>query len=627
MQIANAVRHALTSRLAPTQARILAAVYFVIAGSLIFVLPYHFISSKLVYSYSYDFGFNNHVAILAVLASVLVAPFFLGRAAERAHAVYTPQGDTSLLKRLLLLAVAAHCIVIAFYFFVTVIVGWGDGYYFLNSAVSMESGLRPYVGFEYAYGPALLYPIHWLNVAGLSVHSAYSIFYLFLIIAGLGMAWSFARLLPIAANVKACVFILLAGISFVSLALNGANYTLIRFLTPLWILALLAKSDERHDSLSSQCLIAFSGILAVDAISPELGTVLAITGFAYFVLKYLLAKEKRYSQILAATGCLAIHGVFFFVLMPKEFRDSMLAFGQGGLNFPVVASVTNTFYLVSLAYAVKRHFPPQRGSSTLFTILTIFSLGSVAGALTHTDVGHVVWDGLGVFVLAVVGSARSGKAVRLLVCVAPILLFCLGLYFTPWAVPPSFRLAARGLNSYLPTARMEAFALRTGHLLHVNPDRFVRRIRSSADVAEAQKRELSDEVSLISRYPSSAAPMGIPYLLKERLLHTNMAPDYYLGITNVLSPETVARKVDELKRENAAILVLPFEILKCQTEAAEQRDLSLWLGYPYFVHRKYDSCHIYDPFVAYIHTNYEQLDTNKTLWVRKDIGQRPMPKM
>jgi hypothetical protein len=71
------------------------------------------------YSFSYDFGFNNNVAILGALFSVLAAPFFLGRNVERCKMIVPPQGEPPPSKLPLFLMVALHTVGIGFYFFLT----------------------------------------------------------------------------------------------------------------------------------------------------------------------------------------------------------------------------------------------------------------------------------------------------------------------------------------------------------------------------------------------------------------------------------------------------------------------------------------------------------------------------
>ena len=136
----------------------------------------------------------------------------------------------------------------------------------------MAHGMRPYRDFEFAYGPALLYPTHWLTMAGLSAHSAYFLFYLVISFVGLYLAWSFADLLPVRTSLKALVFLLPCAISLASLTTVGVSYTIVRFVTPLWILARLNEANIRLRPVAQQALIACAGIILVDSVSPEIGT-------------------------------------------------------------------------------------------------------------------------------------------------------------------------------------------------------------------------------------------------------------------------------------------------------------------------------------------------------------------
>ena len=624
MQGLISVRNLFTSRISHSTARVLYGVYFAGAGLLIFVVPYYVPMKHVVFSISYDFGFNNKIAVLGALCSVIAAPFFLGRDSERGEMIAVPQGEPQFAKRPLWIMAALHTVGIGFYYFVT-LVGRGspDGSYFLSHAINMSHGLRPYKDFEFAYGPGLLYPTHWIMATGLSAHSAYFLFYIGLSFVGLWLAWDFADLLPVRSSIKSLIFLLIGLVSLVSLLTVGVSYTIARFVTPLWILGRLNEANLRLRPIWQQALIACSGILLVDLISPEIGTVLAITAAAFFAFTGLRVSERRVLREGAMLVCLATHAFYFFVVMPPEFRDSMLTFSRGALNFPIVPSLLDTLYLICLAYCFNRHFPLIRRRNLIFPLILLFALGAMAGALTHADMGHVAWDGLGVFVLAIVWDGSEPNMRRRLLAIAPAFLFALGTPYYPNA--QQVRDAERGLNSILPAALAERAVTNAGHLLRVNPEGLVRRMQNSLDTSMEQRRLLDETVSFAASFPTSAIVMSTNYQLQERLGRVNSKPTYYFDLTNAFDPVTVARLVDDLRKSNPAVLVSDYSIMDsdCPTETEEQGIVSRWVLYPYHVRRKQNSCQIYDPYFAYIRLNYRQLPTNKKFWVNKSFTRTP----
>lgn len=602
-------------------ARVLNFIYFAGAGLLIFVLPYHVPMKHVVFSISYDFGFNNRVAVLGALFSMLAIPFFVGRDAERTTMTAAPPGEPPLSKYPLFLMAALHMAGIAFYFLVTLVEpGTPDGSYFLSHAINMAHGLRPYIDFEYAYGPGLVYPTHWLTMTGLSAHTAYFLFYLAISFAGLCLAWSFAALLPVRNSLKLLVFLMICGISFVSLTTVGVSYTIVRFVTPLWVLGKVNEADERGHPVWRQALMACAGILFVDLVSQEIGTVLAVTAAVFFGFTCFGDSRARVARVMAMLSCLAAHGIFFFALMPSAFRSSMLTFAAGGNNFPVIPSLLDVLYLLCFAYCFKRHIPPSGERSLIFPLIVVFALGSMAAALTHADAGHIVWDGLGIFVLAMVADGSKPRSSRFVLAFAPVLLFALG---DPYClrIPREVPLAEEGAGSLLSGGIAERLVLSTGHLLHVHPERLVERMHGGAEVV-AQQRLLRDrEAGIAAEYPSSVF-FSADYELQERLADINLKPTYYFTLANVFTPESVERAVEDLRKSDASILISGDDRMQpdCPTEDVEKIITSVWLDFPYNVRRKHDSCQIYAPIYAYVREHYQQMPADKTVWVNKDLS-------
>ena len=609
------------SRLGHGTARPLRYAYFTIAGLLIFVLPYHVPMRHVAYSVSYDFGFNNRIAVLGALFSIAIAPFMLGRDAERTPMAAAPRDEPPLSKSPLFVMAALHTAGIAFYFLVTLVEpSMPDGSYFLSHAINMAHGLRPYVDFEYAYGPGLIYQTHWLTSAGLSVHSAYFVFYLAISFVGLYIAWSFAALLPIRNSLKLVAFLMICGVSIVSLSTVGVSYTIVRFVTPLWVLGKLNEAYLRRRPVWQQALMACIGIVLVDLISPEIGTVLAVTAAAFFGFTCLRSPERRAQRAISMLACVGTHFILFYVVMPPEFRSSMLAFADGGNNLPVVPSILNILYLFCFLYCVKRHIPPLIQQSLIFPLIVVFALGSMTGALTHADPGHIVWDGLGVFVLAVIADGSKPNISRRVLAIAPVLLFALANPYRPTKF--QILLAEQGASASLSGALEKIPILHTGRLSSLFPAGTADGMEDGAGAVARWHLLVDQDVAIAATYPSSAVVFSVDYDLQGRLARVNSKPSYYFCFTNVFSPQSVARALNDLRSANPALLITGNESMQLSqpTEYMEQRETTRWLEYPYTVPRKHDSSQIYVPFFTYIRQHYQQMPTNKAVWVNKDFS-------
>jgi hypothetical protein len=600
------------------QSRTLEILYLIGGAFMIFALPYYVPMKRLAFSPSYDFGFNNHIAVCDALVWALAAPLFFRRKRRLLPANPIDFPDQSAPSpRFFYLMAALHMVGIAFYSLASMVdSNLPDGTYFLTNAVNMAQGLRPYTEFEFAYGPALVYPTHWLNAAGLSVHSAYFLFYLVITFVGLYMVWSFVNYLPVRTTTKVMIFLMVSGISLISLPTGGVSYTIVRFVTPLWFLGKLNAIYMRRRPQWEQIAVSAFGILATDLVSPEIGTVFTVTVVIFFALTWAVESGDRLWRSFAMLSCVGVHALFFFVLMPPQFRDAMVSFSHGGNNFPVVPSVLDIGYLAGAAYCYKRYVLSFLQGNFIFSLILIYGLGSLPGALTHADSGHVAWDGLSIFVLLIVANERSGKARRLSFAFLPVVLFALGTPFLPGS--HDVRLAARSVIGLLANAPTDGLLTNASHWL---PARMGQRLTGSVHAFRDANIRFKDDVAVARSFPTSSFVGSPDIRLEEQLVKVNLEPLYYFGDTNVFDSRAVTRALDNLKTVNASLLVMgdTSGSHACPSEALEQRTLSRSLFYRYRIRRKHDSCEIYEPVYAYVREQYQPLPGYPEFWIRKKL--------
>jgi hypothetical protein len=165
-----------------------------------------------------------------------------------------------------------------------------------------------------------------------------------------------------------------------------------------------------------------------------------------------------------------------------------------------------------------------------------------------------------------------------------------------------------------------------GRILHADVQPIVRRLSYGRHDFDYRRAGTRSEAAFASNFSSSAGFLTADYELADLLSATNLKTHYYFTVTNMFDPETVARALEDLRRTDAEILIVPPLNMNslCSSERDEQRELARWLLYPYRVSRKHESCRMYDPYLAYVLENYHPVGDFPDLFVKnsiRDTGQ------
>ena len=412
----------------------------------VFIWPWTIPPTRRVISDSYNMGFNNMAAILAVGVSLLalIAVRLLTQKPANSDNLetrlqqYLSGSDLARWNRRdLVWALAASLAGVVFIFAL-----WsqlpnryfGEMKSFIPCSELILLGRAPYTQFQFNYGPLFLYLPVWI------VRAAHSIFgiqigvdigYIFALaiftVIGL-LLLSYATTI-LDARRRNWIFLLLSTPFIFNLGL-GMNYTALRFAAPYAALLWLHRCAQPKNNLTENftkngaealgiwwkiALALASGAVFCFLISPEIGIsfLLAVLVYIGFLFREQTAPARRSLTVCLALGLAASFLILGF-LSPAYFL-SIWSFGGGGYNLPIVPGIYILFYLATLAFVVprlatqglKRHGARASlllGWSTLIVIL-------VAPALGRCDFGHILCNGIGAFLGAFLLTGQTrGRA-------------------------------------------------------------------------------------------------------------------------------------------------------------------------------------------------------------------------
>lgn len=441
----------------------------------IFILPWFLPPTRIVVSDSYNMGFNNTVAMLALGITLLLLigwRLLDSRSDGEPPRERLPFGDSftsdsgkTKPDRLTIAIVSGVCLLA-----VALNLGWwlylplnytGEMISFLPCIELVLMGKTPYTQFQFNYGPLYLYlPVGIVLWSGSMVGSeiGYLVTHLIFLVVGLLLVAYVTSILP--QRQRLLLFGLIA-LPFVMNISLGSNYTPIRFILPYAALLWIHRQCEKHFKISPSTFawkIALSvsvAIICCFSVSPETGVIFSLASLVYF--GFLVRGQSRTSQIIAALYAFSgtAVGFIFLAIVSNAYFVSILSFGGGGFNFPIVPGSFIILYLCCLAWVVPslaswglRHQGPQ-ASLTLAWAAMITLLA--APALGRCDGGHIFCNGLGAFIAFFALLPERPQAVRWLTYGAFAAVFTAGLPYISYllfkeTIAEATRLNNRGLQ-------------------------------------------------------------------------------------------------------------------------------------------------------------------------------------
>lgn len=429
-----------------------------IGAAITFFLPWHVPLKHRVISDSYNLGFNNSIATLAVgvtlLALIAVRQLALKMEKSdsadngieaRCHHYLQDENIARWNRRDLLWALAASLVGVVFIFAL-----WSqlpNRYYgemksFIPCSELILLGRAPYTQFQFNYGPLFLYLPVWIVYVARSffgVEIGIDTGYLFALasFAVIGLLLLSYATSILDAKRRNWIFLLLSVPFIFNLSL-AMNYTALRFAAPyaalLWLHRCAQTKNSGPKNLIENttensaknnvetlgvwwktALALATGAVSCFLVSPEIGISFLLGALVYigFLFRQQTAPARRGLAACLVLG-LAASFVILGFLSPAYFL-SIWSFGGGGYNLPIVPGIYILFYLGTLAFVVprlatlglKRHGARASlvlGWSTLVVIL-------VAPALGRCDFGHILCNGVGAFLGAFLLTAQTrGRA-------------------------------------------------------------------------------------------------------------------------------------------------------------------------------------------------------------------------
>ena len=390
------------------------SVVFIVA---FFVIPYHFPTSKLVLSMSYDYGFNNKLGLILVLFGIFTFGLF-GFFREKRNDIKLFNTNIGGIKRLdyfiCLVVLALYVLIIGITNGDKLICYGGECTYFLPHIEDMMAGKVPYKDFIFYYGPAFIYVPYWLHclLPELSVVFAYLLTLFIFESIGLYCLYEVICHFKLESKYKRFIFYIVFLASF-PIAL-GLNYELLRFVPPFWLLLRLPKTKR-----SLSFILYPLSVITCLSISPEVGLSFMIAIGIYLSLNIVFFKEKHYLFLLLFT----IIASFSFMIFYHDMFSMLTSSASGLLNFPFIISLHLIAFFVSL-FIIGYNFGIKirtLKNNILECSFIIMSIGLIPACLGRCDPGHVTYFGLFVFILCFVFISYNKKFVWLSILIGIVI--------------------------------------------------------------------------------------------------------------------------------------------------------------------------------------------------------------
>jgi hypothetical protein len=605
---------------------------FAILGlAIVFCGPYFF-SMQATASYSYDFGYNNRVGII-LLALILG----IGAIWTRGMGIsFLPATDSKPVPRILLIAslLAVFLGCVAMYAFAGRFGGFGESSYNIDRVWLLSRGNMPYTSFEWAYGASFLYvPLFLSHALSIDVVRAYYIFWGLNFLVGTWMLFAVVNMIDYPTTKKTTVFLLIMGTAYSGILTMGANYALLRHICPIFFVLLVQRLFHRGSIqwriFAALLALVFTAVLLL--ISPETAVAHAFACIVTFLLDDQHPSAKSLGLIAALTIGFAL---VFWVAYRFHVMDTMLAFGAGANNFPIIPAPHLLLFFGGLflcvCYIYRRLLDRSSNDNTL--CLISYSIPMASAALGRCDAGHVFVNGLGVFLACL--FYVSGHAAAWKLCRNAFLLFITLLPTIEGLWLYRRVLANVCLDTVVESNNSNAineftYLTRRWIAPHLRPDK---RGNLEARLESLERHSgMSQTVSLSKIYPEWHGEFAAPFGYRPNGFGTDLTSriDYgfYEGLENAITPAAIRRKINDLALhpEEALLLYEHFDE-NCLVDAAAERQFISGLFFFPYPRKVIHPDNVFRPLCDYIHSQYIRMDTaaadnksNYGLWVQKTI--------
>jgi hypothetical protein len=593
---------------APTHDKRLLFVYVVGSLAAIFYLPILFPLHPSA-SDSYLFGYNNRVGIVLLLVLVAIGAIWTRglnlqfKAPGASEAV--PVRDLAWS----LTAVLAGCV--AMYLFAGHFGGFMESSYEIDRAWLLSQGKTPYVDFEWPFGPALIYgPLLLSRLFSFSIVQGYYLFWTISCLLGVWILFVVINLIDYPTKSKRAIYILLVVMWSFSILNMGTHYTLIRYASPLLFLLLVhrfaAMNNSRSQLLAALLAVGFTAILFL--ISPEVAIAHAFSCVCIF---FFSSSSLSGRYLIGIAELLLALVLVFGAALKFHLLDTMKASGGGADSFPISFAPYILFFFSSVflcgCYVFRRF--SNRGIHDNTIGLIAYSVPMMAAALGRCDPGHVVFNGLGIFLSSMfyVSNYKTlWKWYRAAVIVILILLPALsGIWFVrPALTRCGFLILTESDTDSLVHKSLTYLAHK--YLAHSSPSKRAKWEKTLEDVKQGSTTGTTDLSAVYAGWhgtflaPLGYKPNGIGSYLSNRVDY-----GHYEAFENANTVGAIGEKLAEIKDHPDEALLLPdgFES-SCQVDVpAERMEMSMLFAFPYFGRAVHPES-IRAPICAYVLAHY-----------------------
>lgn len=350
---------------------------------LVFLLPYALPPATGI-SMSYMGGFNNHVAVVALLlcsaALGLATRGFglrLGEFCNPAKAA----GRWVLWVALSLAAVLSAAIWLRARTSTPLM----EAGYFLDRYAMQAMGYRLFRDISFDYGPLMFLPAVWLrSLLHLTPGDAFYLWWVMNWVGGTALLWWTLQRLPAPPRHRTWLFAIAMALLLTMLPTSGVNYTPLRY--TLGSAAAMAVYGVQRRSVPLALALGLICEAAVLAYSPEQGI-----SFALGTVLFFAVAVRRWSAILPVVVFTAASAGLLMVAARLGLFQTIVDFGGGGYDLPLLFSTATlalvTLLLLSGCVAIGSFFQHTQNRAEVYLIA--IALFATPAAFGRADAGHI----------------------------------------------------------------------------------------------------------------------------------------------------------------------------------------------------------------------------------------------
>jgi hypothetical protein len=510
----------------------------------LFRLPYVIPPAQRLTSTAYALGFNNRMAIAAMLVFVAIATAATALRRRVIPGLRFCGVAREPLSWWLLTAMSAvyGLLTTALYWFSMKTewyqLDWEASHFLWRLRLSELYHLRPYGDYQFEYGPLLAYGSIFMHrllaPSGASYESSYYILHCVLNVAGLlTFAFVLNRVLMPPRN-RMIIFVLIGLAGF--LPNMGLNGVLLRYSAPLFSIVWLhdvARTTGRRRSVRIFA-VSLAGAALCISLSSEAGIVFLISLAAY---GFLTIRQSVISG--PVLGGMITAAAFCPLLLPGRYYVSMASFSQGANNLPFLETSPHLLlYIGTLIFFVPKWFAAlttARTDQPLLPVLGSVCITMMPGAMGRCDPYHVLFYGLVPSALALAHLANTRQwSFRLFAGVYAVCFLFLLPVINGWVHGTGFGSLARTISGRTPT--------------------------------EPNLESLRKYDALVLPYGSYGYSKAVQQWLWN---NRKVAPEYYMGGMGIYTQADVADRLKDIGRFRYALIFHTYTTLHVRSEGEE----------------------------------------------------------